>query len=117
MKCILALLLIPSFCFASDDFSTTDKSLELGYIALTAIDWRQTQDIVRHEGYYETNPIMGKHPTNARINTYFTGMIAGHVLVDYLLPSQYRGYWELMGISVELTGVLGNRKIGLSGKF
>lgn len=46
-------------------------------IAMLAIDWWQTLAIARQpDSFYETNIILGKHPSAARVSCYFAVCIA-----------------------------------------
>ena len=78
---------------------------------------KQTMDIKNHPGYYEMNPLMGKHPSDARLRNYSIAAIAGHVAITQLLPDQYRPAWQWGTIGVEAGYVLHNRSIGLKIAF
>ncbi len=101
----------------ADDWTQQDTYRETVYIALDAIDWRQTQDIVRHPNLYETNPVLGLHPTNARINAWFAASMATQIAIAYVLPEKWRAAWQYAGIGLEAVMVGNNKHLGLNVKF
>lgn len=120
---------------------------ETGYMALLYVDYRQTMDIRgwcgRNAGWndsgnpnvtyhedglvtaengawchrYETNPLLGRHPSDVRIRNYFALSAVTHLAVAKALPSEYRPYWQGAGIIWQLAYVIRNRRIGLSTNF
>ena len=57
------------------------------------MDWQQTRQIALHpERWGEMNPILGKHPTTGKVDTYFTivlvGMWIAVLAVLRFVPSQ-----------------------------
>ena len=91
--------------------------LELAFAMLMLIDYWQTRDIKNHPGYYETNPLLGKHPSDARIRNYFIGATVAHAAITYALPEKYRPAWQWGTIGVEAAVVLHNKGIGLKIAF
>lgn len=87
--------------------------LELAFAAMMAADYAQTMDIKQHQGFYETNRILGPHPSDARVRNYFVAMTAAHWAITNSLPEQYRPAWQWGSIAVEATFLLRNRAIGL----
>jgi hypothetical protein len=117
MKNLIALLLIlPAFANA-DDWTTADTQRELVFAALMVADVAQTHDIARHANMEEINPILGKHPSNARINTYFAASMAAQYLIAQALPAEYRHAWQYAGIGFELGFIQSNYKLGIRADF
>jgi hypothetical protein len=123
---LIILLHMPSF--AAAPLSNTDIALELVYIGVYAIDWGQTLDIACREkdGYYEYNPIIGRYPSRAKVNTVFSLFFVGQIAGTIFLPNQYHllGYtlnlrriWQLTFISISGTCVVNNYRIGLHVNF
>ena len=81
-------------------------------------DWATTRYGTRHwhQGYYETNPIMGRHPHQDRVDLHFLMVIpAVYLFADYL-PAYRREF--LMGVTaIELGYVANNLQIGWQIKF
>lgn len=112
MALVLPLLLL---ALAGDALAwdSTDTACELAYATAHVMDWRQTLDIKRHPGMYETNPILGRHPHDDKINAYFAGTLLAHAVVSYLLPGKYRHIWQGLSIGAEGYQVYANYQLGL----
>lgn len=81
-------------------------------------DHVQTLYIADHPAaYYETNPIIGRHPSRGRVNRWF---IASHVVntgIVLALPKKW-GWGYAVAVTVFETGyVMRNKAIGLQVKF
>jgi hypothetical protein len=117
MKTLLTLLLIlPAFANA-DDWTTADTQRELVFAALMVADVAQTHDIARHPNMEEANPILGKHPSNAKINVYFAASMVSQYLIAQALPEDYRHAWQYAGIGFEFAIVQNNYKLGIRADF
>ncbi len=115
---ILALSLIsPEGCRA-DEWTRADYLLEGSWVALHVLNWGTTLDIADNPGrYYETNPIMGRHPSRGKVNLYFVSTTVAHVLTSALLPKKWREYFQVGSIAVT-GGCLGwDLSLGLKIKF
>jgi hypothetical protein len=109
-----ALLAVLSGCGGSRAWTRGDVAREAAYVAVTTIDWRQTREIAEHpDRYYEMNPILGKHPSVGRVNTYFLVTAVGHVLITHAVPHPYRPYWQYISIGASAACVINNQSIGL----
>lgn len=104
-------------CARADELSTADKQRQYIYTALHLIDWRQTMDIPRHPEQYETNVVLGKHPSNSRIHLYFASTLAAHYLIVEALPAEYRAAFQNVTIGVEAGMTQSNFSLGLSASF
>lgn len=61
--------------------------LRNGAVINLMVDWRQTQQIVEKPGqYYETNYILGPHPTMGSVNRYFAASVVTTFLVSEYAP-------------------------------
>jgi hypothetical protein len=70
-----------------------------------------------HCDAHEGNPLLGEHPSDARIRNYFVGATLAHVAIAKVLPTEYRPYWLGAGIIMELAQVIKNKQVGLSASF
>ena len=118
MKAFLLILALslPILSQASD-WTLSDTARETTYQVLALADWRQTQDISNHQGYYEQNPILELHPSTAQINSYFAVTSLIHAGIAYMLPPKWRTPFEYVSIGVEVGAVTHNAHIGLHIKF
>lgn len=101
----------------NNKWTTLDTSLEVTFVVLTIMDWRQTRDIQNHPVLYETNRVLGRHPSARRINTYIPLSIIAHAAIAAALPKPYRTIWQSIWIGIELNAVNNNASLGLSIHF
>lgn len=101
----------------AEKFSSEDWARQAAFWTLLAIDYGQTRDIKNNPGMYETNPLLGKHPSDERIRNYFIGAAIGHAAIAYVLPREYRVAWQWVWIGVEAGYVAHNYNIGLRTDF
>lgn len=115
---IIAMLLITmgiiKECQAKEDYTLET----LTTVAMVA-DWGTTLDIENHQDIYESNPIMGKHPTRATVNTYFISKLVLHYYINrWCEPCHsYREYWNFVQFSLSADAVLNNYQLGLKINF
>lgn len=115
----LVLLLVSTLTWADNrSWSDEEKAWGATAAALTVIDWAQTKDLTKryNEGYYERNPVLGKYPSQGRVNAHFA--VGG--LITYLIADNLGEYRKpfLQTISViELVCVSNNINIGLRVRF
>ena len=87
MKFILSLLLLFFTNVNAENRPWTDveKVVFVANTVLTTMDWSQTRYLSRNPVYYETNPILGTHPSTQKIDMFFIGQLIGqYYLFDYL---------------------------------
>lgn len=114
-----ALVLFSTAVVADNRAWTGEEKAWLGTAAaFTVTDWATTRDLSRryNEGYYENNPILGKHPSTGRVDLYFisAGLI-GYTIADNL--DQNRTTFLQMWTAVEIFYTNRNLNIGLKMKF
>lgn len=90
---------------------------EAAFLILMERDREQTLDIKNHPGIYETNVIMGSHPSGETINTYMIGMAIGHAVLANFLPHNYRSALIAAGVALELSVTDANVGLGLKSTF
>ena len=98
----------------------TDEEKIWGTVAGTMLlgDWTTTRYGSRHwhEGYYEKNFILGKHPHTDKVDLYFLFVIpALYLTADYF--SDYRKIILMSLSATELIMINNNLSIGLKLKF
>jgi len=114
---LFLIFLMPMILFAGQPWSTQDKVLEGAFAASLLADWSQTRDIANHNDLHETNPILGEHPGNGRINRYFLASLALHAFVADRLDGKWRTAWQCVWIGAEVGTVEHNYNLGLRFKF
>jgi hypothetical protein len=113
----LGIALMPLTVWAGD-WSQADITFEATYLTLHVVDWGQTLNIVeRHEKYHEVNPILGRHPSRDRVNTYFALAAVAHVALANWLDAPARTYFQIGSIALEASVIGHNYQIGLHTSF
>jgi hypothetical protein len=113
------LLLVSTNVFADTQAWTGEEKAWLGTaVAFTVTDWATTRDLSRryNEGYYETNPFMGRHPSTGRVDVHFISAgLAGYFLADYL--DEWRLPWLRIWTTAGVYYTNRNLNLGLKVKF
>ena len=122
---IVLLLLVAPTTASADEWTKTDTALQTTYAVVHLADWLQTISINKQDGgsygkigeysiqYVETNPLLGKHPSNDRVNAYFATTLLLHTAISYVLPDPYRNIWQTVWIGVEAAQVVRNYNVGI----
>lgn len=107
-----------TFPAAASDWTKEDTAWQATYLALHVADWGQTRDAAAQPGRYaEQNPMLGEHPSQKRIDSYFAATAILHTAVAYALPPDWRRTWQHITIGVEAGVVCRNARIGLQVNF
>jgi len=93
-----------------------EKRQYLVYATL-AIDAAQTLDIKNHPELHESNPILGRHPSDAKIVTYFVAAGYAHYSITKALPTEYRAAWQYGWAALQIATIVRNRKLNLRMNF
>lgn len=122
---LILFLLSPSI--SSADWTKIDTAFQVGYSILHVIDWGTTRDISKNpDRFHENNPILGKHPSVGKVDTYFIATLIGHTTVSYLLPDKLnvfglnirpRRTWQVGWIGIEGWHIRRNIKAGVKINF
>lgn len=88
-------------------WTTADTAREAALVAVAAVDVGQTRWGQEH-GHVEVNPVLGRHPSPARLRLTVLGALLGHAVVAYLLPRPWRLVWQLVPLELDLMAVGGN---------
>jgi hypothetical protein len=103
---------------AASDWTAEDTAWQASFLALHVVDWGQTRDIAAQPNrYHETNPILGEHPSQARVDRYFAATAILHTAVAYTLPPKWRRAWQYVSIGYQAGFVASNYNIGLRINF
>jgi len=117
-KFLALALLCPLVSNASDSWTDGQKQLGTALFVATSVDWLQTRNIANSpEKWHETNPLIGKHPSTAKVDGYFLSSVLLGALVLDSLPSEYRTIALQAGVVLELGVVANNARLGIGMKF
>lgn len=98
----------------ASDWKETDTERQLVYLILHAVDWGQTRNIAKNpDDYYEFNPLLGRHPSAKRVDSYMLVSGLTHTAISYVLPSDWRHAFQRVTLSVKAGFVQHNFSIGL----
>jgi hypothetical protein len=100
-----------------------NTTLEATYQLALLIDYKTSRDIVRYscgesnKGFYEQNPLLGRHPNQAKLNQACFLSSIGHFAISYLLPERFRLPWQggTAGLAVGID--IHNLSIGMTCRF
>lgn len=112
-----AALLIATSAAHADDLPL----LEAGYQTLAALDLGTTIDGIHEHDQgrfrYEQNPMLGRHPTEAKVLTYFVLTDVAHAVLAFELQSHGHPVaaraWEYVSIGFEAGAAGHNLALGL----
>lgn len=105
----LALSLAPGA--RASEWTRTDTAFELGLVALSLTDYGQTSWFLSNRPHaYETNPLLGRHPSRGKVAAIGVLGVTTHYLVASALPQPYRRIWQIVGIGVEVDAVQSNAR-------
>jgi hypothetical protein len=95
----------------ASEWTATDTAFEAGVVALVATDVAQTRWFLSHRPKaFETNPLLGRHPSDAKLLAFSAVGVASHALVSLALPQPYRRLWQLAGAGLEIDAVASNAR-------
>ena len=95
----------PPSIFKSDlgsDWTPSDTKRQLATLGLLGADWAQTRTIAKNpEKFYETNKLLGKHPSLGEVNNYFAASMLVNTLLANALPPEYRHLFQYGTMGLE----------------
>ncbi|OEU63371.1 MAG: hypothetical protein BA867_08695 [Desulfobacterales bacterium S5133MH16] len=116
MKSLLLFFVIifglAEICYA-DAWTKRDTAYQATFMALQVMDWLQTKEIARNPRHIELNPILGKYPSQTKVDLYFLSTTLLHTGVAYVLPQKYRRYWQYFFIGTQVGCVVRNYRLGV----
>jgi hypothetical protein len=80
------------------------------------VDWGQTRDAL-NLGHAELNPVLGRHPSAARLAVYNAIAIPGTLGIGALVSSQWRTVWFASVAVMETAVVTRNAILGFQVHF
>jgi hypothetical protein len=93
-------------------------------LALTAVDASQTEYLTRHyqpcqghEGRYEENPLLGRHPSQIKVAAWFGANAGALMVANQYLPPAYSKALNYVWIGAEGATVAHNLRVGVRFSF
>jgi len=117
---IILLLLLPASCSGKhfQPWSGQDVVLQTAVTVTSAVDWGQTRDAAEQpDVYYESNPVIGGHPSTEEVDIYSVSSIALKALVTWFLDPEYRPWWQSFCIGISASNIMINNGNGLRINF
>ena len=103
--------------YYKEPLTDTDKAGIIAFNILQTIDLLQTLEITRNDNYYETNPILGRDPSDAQIFSYFIARGIAHYHTTKMIPEKYRNIWHGYNILYNYDVIQDNHNIGIRINF
>ena len=115
---VMLLVSIATTATAGDRWTNTDTAFQVAFTTLNVVDWLQTRQISKHpERWHENNPILGKHPSLLKVDSYFIGSMLINTAIPILLNQPYRRLWQLGSIGIGIKLTTHNTSLGIRIKF
>ena len=113
---VLCLIVGYLYCMTAhaSEWSLEDTLLEVTSEMVILGDYSQTKYVSSHpQIYYETNIILGTHPSEKRVDTYFISALVLHPVISYMLPKNLREVFEGFTIGIEGESIYRNHEYGV----
>jgi hypothetical protein len=82
-------------------------------VLLLIVDTGQTLKIKEHNDLHEINWVLGEHPTDPKILSYFLAWIIGVIGAYFYLPITIDIIFNLIILLVEVKVIINNGRLGL----
>ena len=99
--------------YYKEDLTEFDKANIVLFNVLQGIDILQTLEIANNDDYYEKNPILGKHPSEAHVVAYFVARGFAHYHLTNIIPQEYRNLFHGVNLIYNYNTVQNNHDIGI----
>ena len=99
--------------YYAEPLTHSDKQGIFIFNILQGIDMFQTLEIANNDNYYETNPILGRHPSELQVLTYFVARGLAHYETTKMVPAKYRKFWHAYHIIYNYDVIRDNHEIGI----
>ena len=99
--------------YYKEDLTEVDKANIVLFNVLQGIDMLQTLEIANNDKYYETNKILGKHPSEAEVVTYFIARGLIHYQATRMIPQRYRNLFHGYNVVYNYNVIRDNHQLGI----
>ena len=103
--------------YYKEPLTNTDKKGIVIFNMLQGKDMLHTLEIAKNHKYYEKNPILGKHPNEFHVVSYFIARGFAHYHVTKMIPQKYRNIWHGYNIIYNYDVIRDNHAIGIRINF
>jgi len=109
---------LPELPRITSDWSDSDTTRQT-YLTLSLYaDYAQTRSIRKTPGLWETNPILGLHPSDKQVAVYFIGSALTSYGIARALPAGWpRQSFQYGVIALQLAVIVHNKRIGMSFRY
>lgn len=80
-------------------------------------DWSQTRDIKNHSDQHESNVLLGRHPSDTKVDAYFAGSMVANQWIANQLEGGWRTGFQATIILIETAAVSNNHALGVKFSF
>jgi len=94
-----------------DRWSRSDTIRQLTVLGLDYIDYSQTINSLNDKNWYETNPLLSRHPSSDGLNRYVLISTAIEIPAMYLLHKEERVIWQWLRILSECVIISYNNRL------
>ena len=101
MKTILCIIILTCF---SCSWTKAEKTKEVCYGILHALEIEQTVYGIEKLGLKESNPMYGEYPSKGKIRTIGLVTGLGHYLVTHYIWKECRGIWQDITLGFKVVG-------------
>ena len=105
------------FCVSvatAEPMSRTDNAWEIAYQVMQVVDWSQTRTIAQHpDRFMEYNPLIGRHPSIGRVDTWMAVGMVSHYVVSRSLNRRWRRTFQVYTTVAEIAVAGNNRRVGI----
>ena len=99
--------------YYKEPLTEKDKANVILFNVMQGIDMLQTLEIANNDDYYEKNPILGKHPSETQVITYFIARGFAHYHATNMIPQKYRNLFHSYNIIYNYNVIKDNHELGI----
>jgi len=99
--------------YYKEPLTEKDKANIILFNVMQGIDMLQTLEIANNDDYYEKNPILGKHPSETQVITYFIARGFAHYHATNMIPQKYRNLFHGYNIIYNYNVIKDNHELGI----
>jgi len=123
MTLVLIIILIGTVAFAADQTAANDQWTkadtikEATFVGLLFMEKAQRNYANEHGGMYVPNPFLGPNRKESDVDKFLIASAILHPVISYLLPRQYRDWWQYGTLIIEGTSIASNMSFGVGFEF